>query len=270
MSEQYIKKNLEIRKTLQDIIDIAYPQLKSEQLEKYKRFFLEISKKQVRTYAGRYSAEKRSILIVGLNRPSKHILITSIHELSHHIDYCNRQTTDHQKPFYEIYERLIHAALDMNIISKEDIMMVSDVTDLNKIKKFLDSYEAKEVMYKKNKVIFTIKNGYEFRYLLSARQYQWKPLEKCWKKETSEKEEEQQFLEENKIPYLVTEANDINIEAIGKIVVREGGYEHRKELYDAGFRYIKEKKRWEKTISLNDGTIERESLEKMGLNYKIE
>lgn len=265
MGNEYATKNIEIRKMLQDIVGVAFKDEDSKTVEKYKKFFLEISNKKVRSYAGRYTFNTKSILIVGLNRPSKHIVITSIHELSHHIDYCNRETSDHKNEFYAIYEKLIHAALDMGIVTVDDIMLVSDVTDMNKIKKFLDSYTPVAVSYKADKSIILVSNAFAKKDLLKARGYKWDSLEKCWKIETEEIEKEKAFLSANELEYEIRSGNDINVQAKGKIIAKKGTYEYASLLKENGFFWNKQKKQWEKNINLQDFDAEVEKLKKNGL-----
>lgn len=266
MSNEYTTKNIEIRKMLQDIVGVAYQAEDANTLEKYKKFFLEISNKKVRSYAGKYRGDTKCITIVGLNRPSKHIVITSIHELSHHIDYCNRGTSDHKNEFYAIYEKLMHAALDMGIITTDDIMLVSDVTDLNKIKKFLDSYTPVTVSYKADKSIILVSNAFAKKDLLKARGYKWDSLEKCWKIETEDVNQEKAFLSANDLEYVIRRGNDINVQAKGKIIAKKGTYEYTSLLKENGFFWNKQKKQWEKNINLQDYDAEVEKLKKNGLD----
>ena len=54
--------------------------------------------------------ERPRIRIFNLARPTQTIVKTAIHELAHHVDWCGRGKTGHDKEFYRIYKALLEAA----------------------------------------------------------------------------------------------------------------------------------------------------------------
>lgn len=267
----FIQKNMEIRKMLQDIIEVAYKKDSSEAIEKYKKFFLEFNSKQVKSFAGRYFPHNKHIEIVGLERPTKHIIITTLHELSHHIDHMQRGKSDHSPTFYAIYEKLIFAALDMGIISFDDINSVSDVSDRNKIKKMLLSYERKEVNYKNDIYIISIYNSYSIKEFIKRRGgYRWDGLSMTWNKECdiNTLNEEKNFLDSLGAEYQISDAKDYNVKAVGKLIVK-GGFEFKEILHTNGFYFKKEEKVWERILPYSEMEDVMQKLRAEGLPDNI-
>ena len=265
----YVSKNMEIRGMLQDIVGEAYSGANPEELEKYKKFFIECSQKDVKSFAGKYTFHNRSILIVGLQRPSKHIVVTTIHELTHHVDYCMRGTSDHGPEFYEIYKRLLFAALNMEIISIEDIHQVTDVTDAQKIKGFLRDYVPRRTGYKKNLRIIKVFDCYAYKEQLKRRGYKWDGLSEWWQCETLDPESEILFLSSYHLRYEVSDANDINIIAKCYIIATDGSYENRDLLKTCGFSFDSKKKYWRKKIVKQESKTEMAKLQQLGLTNKV-
>lgn len=135
-------KTMQIRQLLHQIIEKAYEGKNPDAIQRYQKFFLEISDKKVRTYNGKYQEGKRAITIMGLHRPKEYLILVGIHQLSHHIDYCHQNEMNHQNSFYQIYRKLIKAALEMELVTTKEIRLVCDSADLEQISKILRSRES--------------------------------------------------------------------------------------------------------------------------------
>lgn len=256
---------MEIRQMLHDIIEVAFSD-EQDKMPFYKKFFLEFSNKQVKSFAGRYFPSRKSIEIVGLERPTKHIIITTLHEVAHHIDHMKRNTTGHGPEFYAVYEKLIHAALDMGIISMNDVNTVCDVSDREKIKKMLDTYEKSEVVYKQNQFVIAVGNGYSIREQLKMRGYKWDTLSQVWKLEGDKTkiDEERLFLDSISVKYEISDAKDYNVKAMGTIVAGQGSFDYKDILKEHGFHYSKEKT-WKKTMPFAEMDSQIKKLVEAGL-----
>ncbi len=249
----FYTQNVKIKKILEDIIDYAYPN--SDMRNKYKSFYFRISDKNVASYAGMYHQSGHLIEIVGLDRDGKHIVITCIHELSHHIDYINRHTSDHGKEFYEIYRRLLYTALNMRIFKPEDATM-EDVADHNKIRKMIDDWRPSFINYKTDMSVIEIRNCFEVKDVLKNRGYSYNSLNKAWCLEIADVNTE---IEKDWLMSLglkdsdiaVKDASDVDIEARLKIIVTgKGTYTHKDYLKENGFKYSD--KKWVKYLSVTD------------------
>ena len=103
---------------------------------------------------------------------------------SHHIDWCNRHTSDHSDAFYEIFQKLLYSALDLNVVSVSDIKnMPRLTTDHNKILKFIKIYSPnpnKDI--NENYLIVNVYNCYSEKEKLKENGYFWNGTLKAWYK----------------------------------------------------------------------------------------
>lgn len=142
---------LQVKNILCDLVDYAYKD--NPKLENYKRFYIEVSEQNRNTVHGYYNERTHHIRIFNMYRDDAAIIATTIHELAHHIDTCNRGRYDHSKEFYTIFEHLLKTALNMGLFNKEQFFASTrDASDSNKIIKMTTFNFAK----KKSVAIFII------------------------------------------------------------------------------------------------------------------
>lgn len=260
--------NIKVKKILEDIIDNAYPDVSDISRNKYKRFYLEIIPKELKSKSGTYFLDKKKIEIYNLSHDSKTIVKTCIHELAHHIDFCNRGTSDHQMEFYECYRALLYAAMNMRIITPEQLKNDFLHADGKKVKKIVDEWKPAYVSYKSDTFIFRAIGAYEFRYMLKGRGYKWNSMEETWDKECTGEEcnTEEGFLRETGITYKKVSASDFNIEAIGYLVCEKDSYLYKDALKEHGFHFHSEgrHKYWRKKVPMPEMKAEIERLHSDG------
>lgn len=253
--DKYTALNIKIRNTLIDIIEHTYKD--SEKLADYKKFYIQCLPKKIKSYAGLYKAKERTIEIVGLERDVKHIVVTTLHELTHHIDYCNRNTSDHSQVFYQEFEKLIHTALNMKIFEPEDITNIQDVTDRNKVAKMVERWVPEYIKYKEAKKTIRVYNCFEQKEILKSKLYRWQGADKSWEKIVIEDEvaTELDFLrsilpEEN---IKVASANELEVKVSGYIIAGNGSFEKKDILKQEGFFFDAKgkKKVWKKSVTGN-------------------
>jgi len=190
---------IKIKNILNDLVDFTYED--SEKLQLYKKFYVELIDKVLKTKHGDYFMPTHRIRIFNLYRNDAAIVATTIHELAHHIDNMNRGTSDHSKEFYVVFKELLYRALDMQLFSKEEFLEANrDASDSNKIAKMISEYLPKETGYKKDLKNIEVTNGFLYKELLKSRGYKWNGINKVWEKEFSydEIEAEEQFLTEKR------------------------------------------------------------------------
>lgn len=247
--------NDRIKIYLDDIIDVAFAGESVENIKKYKSYNLKILNKECRTSGGMYIFNGCQIQVYNPSLGTKHLAKCCLHELSHHIDYMKHGTSGHQKPFYEIYEKLIFASLNMGILQKEDF---DDkwAADQNKVRKIVARYipEPVDYMSKEMKVI-KIKNGFNIKNSLRKRGYTWNALEQVW--EINYTKDEYLFLygciSQYPIygkPYFYIEDTGMYINAI--ITIEASGNITSDILKPYGFYYNKYASRWQTKIHTND------------------
>lgn len=239
-----------VKNALNDLVDYAYPH--HEKLGEYKKFYVEISKENRKSVHGDYHTKTHHIRIFNLYRADAAIIATTIHELAHHIDYCNRHTTDHQKAFYKVYEHLLKTALDMRLFSRDEFCLaIADASDSNKVRRMIDSYVPQKTDYKKDVSIISVKNAYRFKDNLKSSGYHYNKLDNSWEKETSNISSEIDFLNklsyerDEKIEYEIRD-NLLKFEKKNYILAQDGSYDIKDELKADGFFFSKNQKGWEK------------------------
>jgi hypothetical protein len=261
--------------TVCDIIDYLY----EENREEYKKFYIKIIPKEMKSIHGRYTFNKSLIEIFNLSRPYNHIITTILHEVAHHIDYCNRGITNHKKEFYDVFYNLIIGSLELNIISKNDIITETDSADKDRLEKYfgnIQNWDVKKAEYKKDIKIIKVRNSYTIKEYLQKRGYKYSKVEQLWFREikVGTISEELDLLRRiiNVENIKVIDRTDLEIEAIYYIVVLNS-YNYKDILKENGYIYNGygiDKKSWNKKIKAHELEKEKELLNKLeGVNIKI-
>ena len=242
-----------VKKTLEDIIDIAFADIPEEKRERYKWFKLRLVPKELKRRNGQYNLRTHIIEVNNASRGVSQLAKTCLHEVSHHIDWCNRRECGHGKPFYEIYAKLIYAALDMKIMKAEDMIDVHSA-DCEKVNKIVAQYTPRKIEYtKENKSIIKVMNGYSIKEDLKEHGYHWNNMEQVWELAVEEDEEEAEegFLVEIGVadtnkndgkPWYSIEDNSLYIDAYVLIEAKGDTYKNREALKACGLTYNTGKK----------------------------
>ena len=239
--------NIRIRNYLHDIIDVAYKDEPKENRDRYKKFYLSIETKELGTTSGMYYGDKHLIKVYSPRLD--HMVKTCLHELAHHIDLCRNGTTGHQKPFYDEYQKLVYASLDMGLCQPEEFYLDSSSADRNKVRKMVDNYIPHPVRYEAEE-IYTIRvyNAYEQKRDLLSLGFSWNRVEECWEKVSRDPDSDAYMLEdigiyaadetteESETCYIVEESS-LRIEAIVYVVVRGDISNKVRLLKEYGFYY---------------------------------
>lgn len=249
--------NKRIKKFLDDIIEVAFPDKDKTERKKYKDYSLNILVKENTSTSGMYRENSKSIEVYNPSLGSKHLAKCCLHELSHHIDACQHGTSGHQKPFYEIYAKLIYASLDMGILEKKDF---DDhwSSDQNKVRTIVEKYIPHPVDYKPDdNPMIRVYNGFKCKEQLKRNGYRWNGIEQVWEKMVQkELGEEEQFLSDLGIlkqpadyvelpeTYYAIINPEMYIDAIVYIAAEGNTYDRRERLKEYHFYFSKEKKLW--------------------------
>lgn len=287
-SEQttFANENVRIRKYLQDIVEEAYKdELDADMLKKCITFWFELKNKELKSRAGAYYPAQKKIEITNLGRSGKHVAITCIHKLTHHIDHCLRGASDHSEKFYEIYRKLLYAALNMRIVVPEDVSCLSDVSDSNKVKIMIAEWTPQYVVYGDDKSVIKVMNGFSLKDELKQRGYTYHSSDSSWRK-TLDKHliPDEKVILENLINKSAASSVEIIIEDSAvmmapelkvEITVKGNTFPHKDILKELGF-YFKNKN-WLKKMPYSTDA-EKEEVNKLlseckekapGLEFKI-
>ncbi|MDT0067306.1 hypothetical protein QJV38_14090 [Listeria cossartiae subsp. cayugensis] len=269
--------NLEIKTILNDVLQYAFPS-NTHPLEKLQQFFVEYQRKEAKN-AGDYNADLHRIRIFNLSRDSKEILLTALHDLSHHIEYTFYGESAHRERFYTYYHNVLVTAVGMKLLAKMDLNLIS-VKELEKLEKFhgpVVYWKIPEISYKDNIFYLDVKNGYEFRDVLKDWGYKYLSFEEVWRGEFNrdtvweEKSELNELGIEDK-SICVHHAVDFQTSFVYYLVIRNA-YDHRLTLRKLGYKYGAYnvgKRNWVKKIDAKDLNEERAKVEGlMGVSLKV-
>lgn len=244
---------LQVKNILCDLVDYAYDD-NNPKKDLYKKFYIEVSEQNKKSFHGDYDIKTHHIRIFNTYRDDASIIVTTIHELTHHIDNCNRGTSDHSKEFYTIFEHLLKTGLNMGLFSKEQFFAATaDASDSKKVRKMIEDYEPVPIAYKKDVLIVRVRNCFDIKEQLKARGYHFNSIEKSWELETSEVENEKKFLDnvEIDIEYEVSDKY-MSFQRKSYICASKGSFEVKNELKEDGFFFENTKKVWKKEGNRED------------------
>ena len=243
----------EIRRMLPEIIDHIY--VSDQKLEHYKRFYLVLEERSLKSKNGSYNLDKKTIRILGVGkRPVEDFAVTTLHELAHHIDNVQRGTSNHDSIFYDIYRELLFRALEVGFVLVKDVKQVAlenKSADSKRLADFLVEYEENDISKEKDKVEdrkLYVYNSFAIKEELNKLGYQYNSIDGSWFKTVSawEVNKERIFLLQH-----IAES-DIDIVSASKIHFRHKNYIEvtgktfacQEILKKNGFTVHKENKKW--------------------------
>ncbi len=244
---------LRIKKYMDDIVDEAFKNEDETARSKYKRYYLKILVKEKAMSSGCYYPDKSLIEIYNPSFGAKHLAKCCLHELSHHIDKVKNGATGHQRPFYEVYRKLIYASLDMGILTTGDFDDKFS-SDKNKVKAMISDYIPHTVKHEKpEELLLKVKNAFTYKELLKGSGFRWNKIEQTWEKEYSKEDED--FLksfgilsdketEDLSMVYYLVKDNNMYIDAVVYIEASGSTYDCREILKEYHFYFNGELKKW--------------------------
>lgn len=259
----------ELKQQLDSIIDFAYrnaTQQEEPRLEKYKYFRIKYTDKEFSSFLARYHHKGSYIEMTKSRERGKNInqYVILIHELSHHIQavkygrwdterklwhYNTSEIKVHGKEFYEIYEKLLHATIDLKILNYDEIRNMPHVAiDHNKVQKMLDRYNSctdnTDVnTQKQDKTRIYCYNSYNYKDALKQDGYKYNQIVRAWYKELPKNETEK---EKQKLLSLGLKAEDIVIKDANTFIDMKAEVEkpQSEKCYIVQFNYNKDFVLW--------------------------
>ena len=201
---------------LNDLVEYAYPH--SPKQKAYKAFYVEYINKEFKSKHGDYNTKNKHIRIFNLFRTEDQLVVTSIHELAHHINFVNDTSHSfepHGQEFYKVYKKLLFTALDMGLFNKwQFINATADAGDSRKVKRMLEEYRPHPIDYKKDMKLIQVFRAYEIRKNLQKHGYKYNSVLKSWEKETEKPLDEATFLDSIGADYKIVDARSINLKKL--------------------------------------------------------
>ena len=176
-----------IKAFLDDLIDFCYKgTVEPDMLAKYHKFYIKLTDKELKSKLGHYIFSKKAIHLFNVKSSNNvSCIVTLIHELSHHIDYINRGTSDHSKDFYNVHIELIVTLFKMGTVSYNEFINLKDnASNSNKLKRLVEKgyCVTEQLDYEKEKNWLIVKNCYEAYAYLKEKNYVYNFYIKSWMK----------------------------------------------------------------------------------------
>lgn len=247
----------QLKQMLNDLVYYVYKD--DPRLKAYKAFYIEVVDKKYKGRHGDYNHALKRIRLMNTYRDENKLIITSIHELAHHINHMQGNSDIHGKGFYANYEKLLHGTLDMGLVKKEDWLKAKhecrDSRSENKVERIIKAYKPKDSGYKAGKTKFTVYGAYDYKEDLKEKGFTYNKIVKGWEKETDESEYKiiQDYLDGKSLKYIVSGANKYIVKDPEKKEKQNAGkwtlsvqnsYPIKDDLKEHGYRYRKEDYCW--------------------------
>ena len=272
------------------LIDIYFQDNSSVDISKYKNFKLEIIQKEYASRLGCYNMKTKVIQLSGIKSYCRRdIIITFIHELSHHIEFVLCKTSGHQKTFYDIHIKLLKIAIDLGVLKTGDITnnKSSNASNKNKLSKMMSGYIGKgnrklsdfmntdflKIMPEiiESKKTIKVKSLPDDKMIFKTNHYKWNPTELVWEKTTNNIEEyndEVSFLSKNGF-YNIKIDKKIYFAKYIKICISGNTYENKESISTLGYRY--KNGIWLKYVTIHQTGVEIAKLRKIkGIKVRYE
>ena len=247
--------------------------------KKPQNFELKIIPEERKSFHGQYWPTRKRIEIFNLSRPTEYVISTTIHELGHHIAYCEYGNTSHDKQFYKILKELLETAIKLGYINYDVVRQKMDSADIKQMEKYFGKINAKydpTMDSNKNYSLIKIKNSFNVKEELKKEKYFFNNTEKIWQKKIHNdkiEEEKKKILEfDNSLDIEVIPFNHITINISYYIVVSGNTYDKKDKLKELGYKfngYGQTGNVWIKKIDAKNLNEEIDKLTLLNVSYKV-
>ena len=268
------------------MIDICFPNKTDYTKSKYKNFKLVLIDKEYSSRLGCYNMKTKTIQLSGMKAYCRHdIIITFLHELSHHIETVDTGNSGHQSAFYDIHMKLLKCAIDLGILKVEHITNneTSNAGNKNKLKKLLGDYKRTPIYIDSIKVSFLnklpeivekkqtlkVKSLPEDKQIFKDNKYRWDATENVWTKTVNnvvEYNREVAFLTKNGFMNIRIDKSSYFTKNV-LVCILGNTYEHKDTISQLGYRY--KDGSWSKYVKVKYIELEVAKLRKLkGIRIK--
>ena len=247
----------QLKQMLNDLVDYTFAD--DPKLKAYRSFYIEVVTKDYKGRHGDYTPSTRHIRLMNTYRDENKLIITSVHELAHHINHMQGNTDVHGKGFYANYEKLLHGTLDMGLVKKEEWLAAHeechDSQSENKVQRMIERYQPKNAGYKAGKTKFTVYDAFDVKEELKEKGFKFNKIVKGWEIELDEDDtsEMKLFLDSKDLKYNISGGNKYIVKDKDKPQTNPkkvwtlsvlNAYPIKDKLKEKGFRYRKEDYCW--------------------------
>lgn len=281
--DKYTSIAVALKRQMNEIIDFAYSGISEGKRKLYKNFRIECFASDRNTLLG-YCQKVDDItcrirIFRTMSESQKTVLITTIHEVSHHIDFIDKNGFNHGKTFYDVHKKLLYAAFDLGILTVEDVINSdSSARNRHKLARMMSDYTpSPSASSARIKTQIHVYNAYNFRTQLKERGYTWNPLDAAWALscDANDVDREMSHLQKIGVP-----AGDVRVHKGNGVVTRlrkvvtlhNVPFDANAVVKDLGYRFVKERGKplWRKQIDGNDiDDFEIQALRKIGVRWEV-
>ena len=237
----------QIKQMLDDLVEYTFPE--DPKKKSYKAFYVQVMDKDFKSRHGDYHRSTRTIRLMNSYRDENKLIETAIHELAHHINAMQGNVDVHGKGFYANYEKLLHRALDMKILTKA-FSKQNDGQGDRKVAKMIESYRPRPIDYKNDKRKVIVYDAFDYKDDLKFHGFHYNKIVKGWELDISESEVEKTraYLETKKLNFTITDASRYIVKSeqdkgIYTICALKA-YDIKDKLRERGYRYRQTDQGW--------------------------
>lgn len=259
------------------LIDETFTNCNENTRNRYKNFSLSLTERVYASRLGLYKPKEKNIEVSSVNKLYfSDIIITFIHELAHHIEFCMYKTTGHGPKFYKLNTDMLKTAIDVGLLKYNDVIFDTTSNARNaakvakKVQNYIRSNNAKDISayidlrfvkeYDKHLIpvneVVKIKCDKKDKDIFKTKGYQWIEDEGVWYKKFTylpDYNKEISFL--NDINYLLLELKKISYFTKEIYIVISGNtYKYKDLLKENHFHF--DGKVWKKKVLLSNARKE--------------
>ena len=259
------------------LIDETFTNCNEQTRNKYKNFSLRLTEKVYASRLGLYKPKTKEIEVSSVNKLYfSDIIITFIHEIAHHIEFCTNKTTSHGPKFYKYNTDMLKKAIDIGLLKYNDVIFDTTSNARNaakvakKVQNYIRSNNSKDISffvdlrfindYNKRLIpvneVVKVKCNKKDKDVFKTKCYTWNEDEGVWYKKFTylpDYNKEVSFL--NNIGYLLLELKKVSYFTKEVFIVISGNTYKYKDLFkENNFRF--DGKVWKKKVLLKDARKE--------------
>ena len=231
-------------------------------------YFLRLVNRNIKTMNGKYlpqtGRDSAVIEIYNLKRTGMEIAVSAVHNLAHHITFCQSGSEKHSKSFYRCMYQLLSAAIRLGYIQNDKISFLPEIKQMVKVTgSVTDVYNCEGAVNAKlvTVVVDNFKCKRSTRDMLRENGFIYSPVERLWEKDVYAEEGvllQAQLGKINQIGIRVYPFTKLMHDPIITVKAEGRTYGYRDFLQEHGYRYSGV---WHKQIRAKYYVAEKKVLE---------
>lgn len=213
-----------------------------------------------------------TIEVYNLTRTGREILTTAIHDLAHHLCFCEKATEKHTKHFYRRMHELLEAASAMGYVDYDTVSFLAECRKMEQICGRIRTSFGVDAMVNAHVKTIVVDNHRcmeKTKEVLLLRKFTYNPIEWLWEKNAEEMEalNEKKELEQlsSGMHVAVYPFTSLHHDPVITITVEGATYRVKEKLRERGYRYCGA---WKRLLRAGGMEEEEKYLAHLGLHGK--